>query len=68
MIEKINVLVEKSTPNEAGEFTVTLRAIHKNEMFTQTLDNRTYTEATWTEAEYRSRSSEFAWNIRSQFE
>ena len=67
-MKDISVVVEKSTPDEGGNFTVTLKAWHEGEEFTQALDNKTYTEATWTLAEFTARKSEFVWNIRSQFE
>lgn len=67
-MEKINVTVEKTTPDEGGNFNVTLKAWHQGEEFTQALDNKTYTEETWTLDEFQARKSEFAWNIRAQFE
>ncbi len=67
-MKDISVVVEKGTPDIDGNFTVTLKAWHQGEEFTQALDNKTYTEETWAPAEYRSRSSEFVWNIRAQFE
>lgn len=66
-MEKINITVEKSTPDEEGVFTVTLKAWFRGEQFEQALD-KPYTTETWTEAERLTYSRDFDRNIRTQFE